>query len=63
LLHHRYPLGGVNITVQVMAFAQMSAKDKDPVVAVLECLHHIKGVNPAGTHGSDDADGGGVLKA
>jgi hypothetical protein len=63
LLHYRYPLGGVNITVQVMTFAQMSAKDKDPVVAVLECLYHIKRVNTAGTHGSDDANGGRILKA
>jgi len=46
-----------------MAFPQVSAKDKDPIVAVLETLHHIKGVNSAGTHGSDDPDGGRVLKA
>jgi len=41
----------------------MSAKDKDPVIAVLECLHHIKGVNAAGTHGSDNPNGGWILKA
>jgi hypothetical protein len=46
-----------------MTFAQMSAKNKDPVVAVLKCLHHIKGVDPAGTHGADNPDGGRVLKA
>jgi hypothetical protein len=46
-----------------MAFSKMSAKDKDAVVAVFEALQYIYGVNPAGTHGSNDANGGRVLKA
>jgi hypothetical protein len=45
-----------------MAFAQMSAKDKDPVVAVFQPLEDIEWINAARTHGADNPDGGRVLK-
>lgn len=46
-----------------MTFPQVSPKNKDAVVAVLQPLHYIERINAAGTHGADDADARGVLEA
>jgi hypothetical protein len=45
-----------------MAVANVSAKDKDPVITFLQGFHDIYGVNPAGAHGAHNAEVGRILK-
>ena len=53
---------GFVITVPVMAFAQVSAANKDAVGPVDKTIHEKDRVYSAGAHHPDDPDMGRILK-
>ena len=55
------PLFRAVITVQVIAFRQMSAAHKDAVNPLLKGPEHVVGRNTARTHHPDDPDIGRIL--
>jgi hypothetical protein len=53
----------MDITVQVMAFPDVSAGDKYAVKAPSKTMDHEDGINPSGAHGPDDPDRRRVLNS
>jgi hypothetical protein len=46
-----HAFGGVDITVQVMAVAEVSAEHEDGVEPTAQTLQHEDGIHPPGAHG------------
>jgi len=53
----------LDITIQVMTVADVSAGDQDAVGAILESLEDKIGVDPPGTHDADDAQVRRILES
>jgi hypothetical protein len=62
ITHQVYPLGGVSITILVMAFSQMSPEDQHAVKAAQQTLRNMDRVYSSSAHGQHGPDSAGILK-
>jgi hypothetical protein len=60
--HQLYSLGGVSITILVMAFSRVSAKDQHTVEAAAQTFNNMDRIHPPAAHGQHGTDAGGILK-